>query len=291
MVCGRQRVHPGARRSRVRLAFLGVRACDLAAIATLARVLGGGAHTDTGFTRRRAGLFVIAAGCTEPGGVCFCASMGTGPEPGPGYDLSLTERIDEDGHRFLVDVGTPEGSRVLAMVGTRPAAGDETAEARDAVQAAAGRMGRQMPDTDLAALLRGSRESPRWDEVADRCLTCGNCTMVCPTCFCTTTEDTTRPGRRWDRGAVAALGVLLRARLLLPARRQRAGLGRQPLPAVDDAQAEQLARPVRQLRLRRLRPLHRLVPGRHRHHRGSGQAGPGPGLPTPEQAAIRGGPR
>ena len=88
--------------------------CDLAAIATLGRVLGGGAHADTGFTRRRAGLFVIAAGCTEPGGVCFCASMGTGPEPGPGYDLALTERIDEAGHRFVVDVGTPEGSRVLA---------------------------------------------------------------------------------------------------------------------------------------------------------------------------------
>jgi ferredoxin len=180
-----------AKEEPVRLAFLGVRACDLAAIAILGRVLGGGAHTDTGFTRRRAGLFVIAAGCTEPGGVCFCASMGTGPEPGPGYDLSLTERIDDTGHRFLVDVGTEEGRRVLAMIGHRPAAEDEVREARDAVRAAAGRMGRQMPDTDLAALLRDSRESPRWAEVADRCLTCGNCTMVCPTCFCTTTEDST----------------------------------------------------------------------------------------------------
>ena len=180
-----------AKEEPVRLAFLGVRACDLAAIATLGRVLGGGAHTDTGFTRRRAGLFVIAAGCTEPGGVCFCASMGTGPEPGPGYDLSLTERIDGTGHRFLVDVGTEEGRRVLAMIGHRPAAEDEVREARDAVRAAAGRMGRQMPATDLAALLRGSRESPRWAEIADRCLTCGNCTMVCPTCFCTTTQDST----------------------------------------------------------------------------------------------------
>jgi len=182
---------PEAQEEPVRLAFLGVRACDLAAIATLGRVLGGGVHQDTGFTRRRSGLFVVAAGCTEPGGVCFCASMGTGPEPGPGYDLSLTERIDGDGHRFLVDVGTPEGSRILAAVSTRPAAGHEEAEARDAVRAAAGRMGRQMPDTDLAGLLRDSRESPRWAEVANRCLTCGNCTMVCPTCFCTTTEDST----------------------------------------------------------------------------------------------------
>jgi len=180
-----------AREEPARLAFLGVRACDLAAIATLGRVLGGGAHQDSGFTRRRTGLFVIAAGCTEPGGVCFCASMGTGPQPGPGYDLSLTERIDGDGHRFLVDVGTEEGGRVLARISHRPAGDGEEREARDAVQAAAGRMGRQMPDTDLAALLRDSRESPRWAEIADRCLTCGNCTMVCPTCFCTTTEDST----------------------------------------------------------------------------------------------------
>src|SRR5215472_8460540 len=138
-----------------RYAFLGVRGCDLAAIATLSTVLGG---TDSRFTRRRNGLFVVAVGCTEPGGLCFCASMGTGPAPGPGYDLSLTERIDE---------------------------------ARGAVAAAADRMGRQMPPGDLRALLRDSRDSPHWDVVAQRCLTCGNCTMVCPTCFCTTVEDVT----------------------------------------------------------------------------------------------------
>ena len=80
--------------------------------------------------------------------------------------------------------------------------------------------GGQMPARDLPPLLARQPESPHWDEVADRCLTCGNCTMVCPTCFCTTTEDVT--DLTGDaRRAVAALGVLLRARLLLPARRQR----------------------------------------------------------------------
>jgi ferredoxin len=175
----------------VRQAFLGVRACDLAAIVTLGTVLGGGAHPDSAFARRRRGLFVIAAGCTEPGGVCFCASMGTGPEPGPGYDLSLTERIDADGHRFVVTVGSPEGERILGAIGARGATGAEVHEARAAVRAAATRMGRQMPALDIRQLLAGSRESPVWEEVAERCLTCGNCTMVCPTCFCTTTEDTT----------------------------------------------------------------------------------------------------
>ncbi len=186
-------------------AFLGVRGCDLAAIATLAGVLGGGAHPDGSFTRRRKGLLVIAAGCTEPGGVCFCASMGTGPAPGPGYDISLTERIDEAGHRFLVDVGTAEGSRVLSLLTHRSATEGEVADARGAVAEAANHMGRQMPVGDIRTLLRDSRESPHWADVADRCLTCGNCTMVCPTCFCTTTEDITDltgdNAERWQRWA------------------------------------------------------------------------------------------
>ena len=184
-----------AREEPVRYAFLGVRACDLAAIATLGTVLGGGAHPDGSFARRRAGLFIIAAGCTEPGGVCFCASMGTGPEPGPGYDLALTEIIDQAGHRFVVAVGSTEGERILSGLTHHEASAAEAAQARDAVRAAAGRMGREMPAIDIAGLLRESRTSPLWDEVADRCLTCGNCTMACPTCFCTTTEDSTDLGR------------------------------------------------------------------------------------------------
>jgi ferredoxin len=180
-----------ARDEPARQAFLGVRACDLAAIATLGTVLGGGAHPDGSFARRRRGLFVIAAGCTEPGGVCFCASMGTGPEPGPGYDLALTERIDAGGHRFVVTVGSAEGERMLNEISHRAASHAEIDEARAAVQAAAARMGREMPALDIRQLLADRRDSPLWEEVAQRCLTCGNCTMVCPTCFCTTTEDST----------------------------------------------------------------------------------------------------
>ena len=186
-------------------AFIGVRGCDLAALAKLGVVLGGGVYVDGGYARRRHGLFVVAAGCTEPGGVCFCASMGTGPAPGPGYDLSLTERIDDAGHRFLVDVGTEAGQRLLAKISHRAAAGTEVDEARAAVATAAARMGRQMPELDIRDLLARSRESPLWEEVAQRCLTCGNCTMACPTCFCTSTEDITdltgEHAERWQHWA------------------------------------------------------------------------------------------
>ncbi len=194
-----------------RYAFLGVRGCDLAAMGVLDRVLVGGPHPDGSYARRR-GAFIVAVNCTEPGGLCFCASMGTGPGCGaprcgdgsasaprcgdgsasaPRYDLALTERADGDSVSYLVEVGTPEGAEVLAAVPHRPAHPQEQEAAAAAIAAAATRMGRTMPDTDLRGLLIDSRESPHWDEVASRCLTCGNCTMVCPTCFCTSTSDVT----------------------------------------------------------------------------------------------------
>jgi ferredoxin len=188
-----------------RYAFLGVRGCDLAAIATLDGVLGRSAHPDNSYVGRRRQIFVVAVNCTEPGGVCFCTSMGTGPAAGPGYDLALTERIHGDDCRYLVDVGTEDGAAVLAAVPHREARADEISCAREDVVAAADRMGRQMPVGDLRDLLVRSRESPHWEEVASRCLTCGNCTMVCPTCFCTSTEDVTdltgEHAERWQHWA------------------------------------------------------------------------------------------
>jgi ferredoxin len=184
-----------------RYAFLGVRGCDLAAIRALDVVL----RTAGDYQRRRRGVFVVAANCTEPGGVCFCASMGTGPAAGPGYDLALTERIDATGHWFLVETGTEDGARLLAGVPHRAATTTDLDAAHAAVTEAADRMGRAMPEVDLRTLLRDSRESPQWAEVADRCLACANCTMVCPTCFCTTTEDVTDltddHAERWQRWA------------------------------------------------------------------------------------------
>ncbi|MFJ8625091.1 4Fe-4S dicluster domain-containing protein [Kitasatospora sp. NPDC093550] len=187
-----------------RYAFLGVRPCDLRAIAVQDRVLTGGAYVDPVYAPRRAGAFVVVAECTEPSAVCFCASMGTGPglPRGSSYDLALTETAGTDGPRYTVRAGSPEGEEVLAALPTRPTDGED---ARTAVADAAGRMARGMDPTDLRALMAGTMTAERWDQVADRCLTCGNCTMVCPTCFCTTTEevtdltgDHTERWRRWD---------------------------------------------------------------------------------------------
>ena len=174
-----------------RYAFLGVRGCDLAAIAVLDRVMVGGEHPDGSYAGRRSGAFIVAVNCTEPGGLCFCASMGTGPACQANYDLALTERIDGETVSYLVEVGSEAGAEVLAELPRRAAEPAECAAAADEIAAAATRMGRQMPERDLRQLLVDSRESEHWSEVASRCLTCGNCTMVCPTCFCTSTEDVT----------------------------------------------------------------------------------------------------
>ncbi|NJC72458.1 4Fe-4S ferredoxin [Planosporangium thailandense] len=177
-----------------RYAFLGVRPCDLRAISVLDHVLGAGA--DNRYARRREGIFIVVANCTEPGETCFCVSAGGGPGVGPGhdgagYDLALTELADDDGVRYVVDAGSEDGWRLLDRLPYEAAEPPTTARARDAVARAADRMGRTLPAADLRALLAGTLEAARWDDVAARCLSCGNCTMVCPTCFCTSVEDTT----------------------------------------------------------------------------------------------------
>lgn len=171
------------------VALLGIRGCDLAAIGIHDTVLLGRGAMDAHYATRRAHSFLVAVTCGTPAGTCFCASMGTGPKPGAGADLTLTELLDADGHRFLVETGTAAGEDVLAELAGAPATAADLAAADAVVAGAVAHMGRQMQTEDLRDLLYASAESPRWNDVAERCLACTNCTMVCPTCFCTSVED------------------------------------------------------------------------------------------------------
>ena len=175
-----------------RLALFGVRACDLRAIGVQDKVLTGGAHADAVYAERRAGAFIVAVDCGEPSGTCFCVSMGSGPAAEMGFDLALTELTADDPaqHRFLVRSGSQRGRQAVARLALPPATAADGAAAAAVTEAARGRMGRSMDAGAARTLLSERRESAHWDDVAKRCLTCGNCTMVCPTCFCTTVEDT-----------------------------------------------------------------------------------------------------
>jgi sulfhydrogenase subunit beta (sulfur reductase) len=187
-----------------RLALVGARSCDLHALSIQDRVFSGGDYRDPAYGRRRSDVFVVAVNCGEAGGTCFCVSMGTGPRAEAGYDLALTEILDGE-HRFLVETASEHGERVLAALPRREAETDDVRAAERAVENAASSMGRRLDTAGIKDLLYANLEHPQWDRVAERCLACGNCTMVCPTCFCSSVEDVTdleggsaERIRRWD---------------------------------------------------------------------------------------------
>lgn len=188
-----------------RFAFIGVRSCELHAILIQDRVFLQGPHVDPTYKVRREDVFIVAVNCGQAGGTCFCVSMQTGPKATSGFDLALTEIVQQERHYFMVEPGSERGAEILQEIPHREAQVDERLTAENVVAHAASQMGRTLDTTDIKPLLYRNYEHPRWDEVATRCLTCGNCTMVCPTCFCTTVEDTTdltgehaERWRKWD---------------------------------------------------------------------------------------------
>lgn len=172
-----------------KFAFLGVRACELQAIAIQDRVFLGGRYRDSGYGARRGGAFIVAVNCAQASATCFCVSMEAGPRARSGFDLALTELIDGEGHEFVVEAGSEAGRGMLHRLPSKRASAARVAAADAVVRRTAQQMGRRLETEGLKALLQANPDHPRWEAVAERCLSCGNCTMVCPTCFCTTVED------------------------------------------------------------------------------------------------------
>ena len=131
--------------------------------------------------------------------------MKTGPKATLGFDLALTELQEEQRHFFVIEAGTEKGLEILRQLPVCEASAADVQQADQALAQAEKRMGRTLQTKGLKELLYRNYEHPRWDNVASRCLSCANCTMVCPTCFCSTVEDTTNLGsahaerwRKWD---------------------------------------------------------------------------------------------
>ena len=173
------------------LALIGVRPCELRAIEVQDRVFLAGRHVDRDYESRRSTAFVVAVNCHTPSDSCFCPSTGSGPGlDDDGFDLALTELL-EGGHRFLAQAGSERGAELLAELPQRPAEDVDLRAAEESIAAAEHRIRRTLDTTDLQGLLARRIDSPHWDEVAARCLSCANCTLVCPTCFCSSVEDVT----------------------------------------------------------------------------------------------------
>jgi ferredoxin len=184
---GDLRLEPAGDEDDRPIAFVGIRSCDLHAVAIQDRVFLDGPAPDPAYARRRREAVFVAVNCETPGGTCFCASMETGPRCTQGFDVALTEF--DDG--FVAEPGTELGRELLAAADARQATPEEERADRDVTERAISAMGRVLETGDMPDLLYRNREHPRWLEVGDRCLACGNCTSACPTCFCHDVVDTT----------------------------------------------------------------------------------------------------
>jgi ferredoxin len=182
-------------------ALIGVRACDLAALALQDAHFLDGQYSDSSYATRRKSLFLVAVQCAEPAATCFCASTGDGPTPQNGYDLSLAELPDG----FVISAGSEAGQQVLSALNLKEATLEQIQAGKEQGEAAARKQSRSLPGRDLRSVLMNNLEHARWDDVASRCLSCGNCTAVCPTCFCNAELDEPHAAtgeslhfRQWD---------------------------------------------------------------------------------------------
>ncbi|MFH1489489.1 MAG: 4Fe-4S dicluster domain-containing protein [Pseudomonadota bacterium] len=186
-------------------ALIGVRSCDIHALQTLDKVFNTGEFSDPIYNERRRNALIVAVNCTRPGGTCFCNSMNTGPEAKSGFDIVLTEVLHNGRHYFIAAAGSKEGQGVLDRIACRKAGEEERRLTRRLLDDASRQMGRTINTTNLKSIFYEKFEHPHWEKITERCLTCGNCTMVCPTCFCNTIEDTNsldgeyaERWRKWD---------------------------------------------------------------------------------------------
>jgi len=182
-------------------AFIGVRSCDLHAIAIQDDLFVNGSVRDPHYAHRRERAFILAVNCNTAASTCFCTSMQTGPRARSGYDLVLTELPES----FVIEIGSEAGSNMLADVDWQPASAFDVGRVSQMMQRTERQIQRQVTTSDLPKLLYDTIDHSHWDTIAARCLSCANCTLVCPTCFCSTVEDHsdltgahTKRTRVWD---------------------------------------------------------------------------------------------
>lgn len=172
-----------------KMAFIGVRACEMQALFVLDKVFNTKLAVYQQYQRRRDNTFIIAVNCTTAANTCFCASMQSGPAVKEGFDLSLTEVIDDQQHYFLLAVGSEQGKAMCQDLHLRAATAEEARLAHARVEKTIDKMIRKVDNAHVHEVLMHSWESKQWDKVAERCINCANCTMACPTCFCSDTQD------------------------------------------------------------------------------------------------------
>jgi sulfhydrogenase subunit beta (sulfur reductase) len=179
--------------------FYGAHSCDVHALKIL-DMLYLTNFPDPYYRRNRAALTVVGYGCM-PDDKCFCRSMGTASVD-DGFDLFLTP-LNE---RFLVTVPSARGDEIVSAHSDlfQPATRADTMEFLERGKRREQSFRLEMDVTDLPYILELKRNDPVWTELGKKCLCCGSCSMVCPTCSCFNVADEITPGqgcarmRSWD---------------------------------------------------------------------------------------------
>lgn len=159
--------------------LLGVHPCDVHAIAILDKVYMD-EYPDPHYKQKRGNTIIIAMNCTTVGETCFCSSLGTGPALEKGYDVLITDL----GQQYLLEAGSEVGEKLLSDAGLQEAPDSALVEKYHRVNEIAKKVEKNIGTDGLAELLHENFRHPVWDKLAQECLACGSCTMVCPTCFC-----------------------------------------------------------------------------------------------------------
>lgn len=163
--------------------ILGARPCDARAMSRLDDVFLGRKDADSLYERRRKVTHLVGVACAAPSWGCFCTSVGGFPAGTEGLDLLLTDL----GDRYHVAILTEAGRALIAEAACAPSTEDDTAAAEAQHAAAIGRMPVRF---DAAAIPeRVAWDAPLWRRYAQRCLACGACSFLCPTCHCFDIQD------------------------------------------------------------------------------------------------------
>lgn len=168
-----------------KMAVIGVRACDIAALYIQDKHFIESTYKDPYYASRRENLIIIAANCTDPADTCFCVSTGDGPRASYGYDIALSELKDG----YIIEARSQFGTDVMQKLPIESASNAQISAAEEAITAAARQQTRKLPSRNLKQALFTNLDHSQWENIAKRCLSCGNCTSVCPTCFCHSETD------------------------------------------------------------------------------------------------------
>jgi ferredoxin len=180
--------------------LFGVRPCDARAILALDRIFLEGDPPDPYYAQARARTTVVALACSRPMATCFCTSVGGGPGDAAGADVWAVA-LGED---LLLESRTPRGEALLAFAADLLAEATPAMveQAQEQVRAVEGQVA-PVNTEKSAQRLREAYDSPLWQAAAQKCLGCGTCSFLCPTCHCFDITDEMRNGtgrrvRTWD---------------------------------------------------------------------------------------------